>query len=144
MILFLKKMIVNFIVPSFNSNNKLLLNCPKFNTTSNYNYSKVVGVFFHYRDVKVILEELSIINFPLDRINLIARDCKKYEWNNHLQINEQFNNHLLQLPEPLNQRFLSYFNRGKYLAIVSGTQSEIKIVNNILNFRPKHTQVWYF
>ena len=110
---------------------------PKHRTTS------AVGVFFHHRDVKVALEELAEINFPLNKVSIIARDGKQYNWNDdRLKICSRFNANLLELPESLRYLLHHYFNRRRYLVLVSGVETEIKIASKILSRRPKHCEVW--
>jgi hypothetical protein len=141
----LKQIVPNFTLPNSSSTNKLQLGKDNPNIENNKNcYQKAIGVFFHHRDVKVALEDLTEIGFPANKISLIARDCKRYNWNVPLQICDRFDNNLLKLPESLIRLLQSYFNRGKYLTIVSGTQADVEIASAILNRRPKHAKVWYF
>jgi hypothetical protein len=105
-------------------------------------YQKAVGIFFHHRDVKVVLEELKEIGFPLSKISLIARHSKKHNWSSGLQICDRFNAKILELPEALRYLLHHYFNRGKYLVLVSGTNADIQVARNILSRRPKHSEVW--
>ncbi|GAB4539381.1 MAG: hypothetical protein Tsb0014_29730 [Pleurocapsa sp.] len=105
-------------------------------------YQKAVGIFFHHRDVKVVLEELREIGFPLSKISLIARHSKKHNWSSGLQICDRFNAKILELPEALRYLLHHYFNRGKYLVLVSGTNADIQVARNILSRRPKHSEVW--
>jgi hypothetical protein len=146
MSLFLFKQILPiFTVPSFGSKTKLQSTKDNSNIANNQNsYQKAIGVFFHHRDVKVALEDLTEIGFPVSKISLIARDCKQYNWNDSLQISDRFDNNLLKLPEALIHLLQSYFNRGKYLTIVSGTKADVEIASAILNRRPKHARVWHF
>jgi hypothetical protein len=141
----LKQIVPNFILPNSSSTNKLQHGKDNPNIENNKNcYQKAIGVFFHHRDVKVALEDLTEIGFPANKISLIARDCKQYNWNIPLQICDRLDNNLLKLPESLIRLLQSYFNRGKYLTIVSGTQADIEIASAILNRRPKHARVWHF
>jgi hypothetical protein len=137
--------ISNFTLSGFGLKPKSQLTKDNSKITNNKNcYQKAVGVFFHHRDVKVALEDLIEIGFPVSKISLIARDCKRYDWNNNLQICDRFDNNLLKLPEALIHLLQRYFNRGKYLTIVSGTKADVEIASAILNRRPKHAKVWHF
>jgi hypothetical protein len=137
--------ISNFTLSGFDSKPKSQPIQDNLNLKNNKNgYQKAVGVFFHHRDVKVALEDLTEIGFPVNKISLIARDCKRYNWNDNLQICDRFDNNLLKLPEALINLLQSYFNRGKYLTIVSGTKADVEIASAVLNRRPKHAKVWHF
>jgi hypothetical protein len=141
----LKLTVPNLNVLDFGSKSKLQPAKDNLDIANNQNcYQKVVGVFFHHRDVKVALEDLAEIGFPVSKVSLIARDCKQYDWNNCLQLCDRFDNNLLKLPDTLIKVLRRYFNRGKYLTIVSGTEADVKIVSAILNRRPKHAKVWHF
>lgn len=144
--LFLLKHIIPTFTPSgLDSKLKSQLTKDYSNIDNNQNcYQKVVGVFFHHRDVKVALEDLTEIGFPVNKISLIARDCKRYDWNDNLQICDRFDTNLLKLPEALIHLLQKYFNRGKYLTIVSGTKADVERASAILNRRPKHAKVWHF
>ncbi|BAZ46157.1 hypothetical protein NIES4102_31860 [Chondrocystis sp. NIES-4102] len=110
---------------------------------SNNSYRQAVGIFSHHRDVKVALEELREVGFPLNKINLIARNYQKHDWNYGLEICDRPDFNLFKLPTFLIPVLQSYFNKGKYLAIVSGTQADIKMAGSILARRPKHAKVWH-
>ena len=51
---------------------------------------RAIGVFLHHRDVKVALEELTGVGFPLSWIILIARNCKNYNWIPGLTVDDRF------------------------------------------------------
>lgn len=141
----LQHLVSNLSLPSLGLKTKLQPDQDNLKITNHQNYAqKVVGVFFHHRDVKVALEDLKEIGFPISKVSLVARDCKQYHWNESLQICDRFDTNLLRLPETLIRVLQKYFNRGQYLTIVSGSQTDVEIASAILSRRPKHAKVWYF
>ena len=115
-----------------------------FPNKNNLNSSYKVGVFSHYRDAKVALEELEEAGFPLGRITLIARDCWRYRWLPDLIIGDRFEDESFGSNQIARHFFQRLFKQGKYLLLVTGKENDVNSACVIMGRRKGHSEVWYF
>lgn len=102
-----------------------------------------VGVFFHGRDVKVALCDLIDAGIPFSWINLITRDCQRYQWQSGLIISDRFEEIAFELAEEAQNLFYKRFQRGEYLLKVKGDAPAVLYAEKIMSRRPGHSEVYH-
>lgn len=102
-----------------------------------------VGVFFHHRDVQVVLEELTHAGFPLNSLTLMARNCQRHNWLFDLNIFSHFEKEIFNFSQECEQFFQKFFRRGKYILVVEGTEDMLHFAGKVLSRRLEHSKVWY-
>lgn len=105
--------------------------------------TRAVGVFSHYRDAKVALEELGEAEFSLNEITLIARNCWRYRWQSELTICDRFAKESFGSNQIAQHFFQRLFRSGKYLLLVTGKEDYVNSVGAIIGRRQGHSKVWY-
>lgn len=110
--------------------------------TDGSNSARLVGVFSHHRDVKVVLEELEDAGFPASLITLMARNCQRYAWLPEIKLDNSFDEAKLGCDRDRQNFFQRLFRRGKYLLLVSGSSAELSSAGSIMGRRRGHSEVW--
>jgi hypothetical protein len=108
------------------------------------NSTHLMGVFSHYRDAKVALEELEEAGFVLNKITLVARNYWRYHWRNELTVSECFDEELFGSNQVVRYFFQRLYQRGKYLLLFPGKKNDVSFVGAIMGRRQGHSEVWYF
>ena len=110
---------------------------------TNASINSEVGVFASHRDVRVAIEELLEAGFSCDRIALIARHAERYDWLDNLTVYDSFPENLFGTNNIDPHLFRRLFHRGKYLLLVVGENSDLKLARTIIGRRRGHAKVWY-
>lgn len=111
--------------------------------TSNTSFDRIVGVFSHYRDVKVALEELLEAGFPTSMIKLTARNCQHHSWLAEVTTNNYFDESTFNCDRAARKFFRRLFQRGKYLMLVTGNEHDVTYASSIMGRRRGHSEVWH-
>ncbi|WP_157867353.1 hypothetical protein [Gloeothece citriformis] len=101
-----------------------------------------VGVFFHHRDVNVVLDDLKQAGFPLNTLTLMARNSERYHWRSGLTIFSHFEQEIFSFSQECEQFFQGFFRRGKYILVVQGTEEMRNFASQVLSRRRNHSKVW--
>nr|ADN15739.1 hypothetical protein Cyan7822_3805 [Gloeothece verrucosa PCC 7822] len=102
-----------------------------------------VGVFFHHRDVRVALEDLTNAGFPLNSLTLMARNIERHNWLSQLNIFSHFEPEIFSFSRECEQFFQKFFCRGKYILVVEGTEEMVDFAAKVFARRRDHSKVWY-
>jgi hypothetical protein len=104
---------------------------------------RAVVVFSHHRDLKVALDELHHAGFSDDWITLVTRNTKHCSWCSQLIANNYFETKF-NFSQAAHKFFWQLFQRGKYLVLISGNESNVNAASKIMSRRQDHAQVWRF
>ena len=108
------------------------------------NLTHEVGVFSDYPDVIQALEELELAGLNLSKIKLIANDGWRCHWLGDLNICDRFDEKLFVCDRTIQDFFQQLFEQGKYLLLVTGTESELNFARQIIARCQVCSEVWYF
>ena len=127
------------------SNDVEIIHNSNLSLTKNTNASinSQVGVFASHRDVKVAIEELLEAGFSCDRMTLVARHIGHHHWLDNLTTYDSFSEELFGKNDIDRHFFQRLFQQGKYLLLVSGENSDLKLAETIMGRRRGHAEVWY-
>ena len=129
-----------FLDPTASSNK---IDSLKQSPKNELNSTRIVGVFSHHRDVKVALEELEDAGFPSNLIMLIARNCQRYSWSPAVTTSNYFSEETFSFNQIAQSFFQRLFQRGKYLLLITGNQSDLSSAGSIMGRRRGHSEVWH-
>lgn len=111
------------------------------------NYSNstcAVVVFSHHRDVKVAFDDLDNAGLASDGVTLVAHNARRYFWDCDLIINNYFDSEKFAFNQIAQEFFSRLFQRGKYLALITGDKYDVNTISKIMARRQGHAEAWHF
>jgi len=114
---------------------------PQGRDTMNVGRSKhAIARFSALHDAEAAVTELNREGFPSSQISVIAKRMTRRESFTGLDVSDRFETARYGVPSNQAQQYNSYLDRGDFLVIVSGSDSDIRRAQDILATR--HTSSW--
>jgi hypothetical protein len=101
---------------------------------------QAIGVFANRQDAETAIAELRKTGFPLNHTTLITRHPEQREPFAGIDLRERFDAINYGIPNNWTQYYNDRVERGDYLVVVTGTETDIRQAESALN--PRHIRNW--
>lgn len=99
-----------------------------------------IARFSTLHDAEAAVTELKREGFPTSQISVIAKRMTRRESFTGLDVSDRFETNRYGIPSDQAKQYDSYLDRGDFLVVVSGSDSDIRRAHDILSTR--HTSSW--